>query len=91
MWSRSGDELFYIEPGNPSHMVAVSIDIDPEFNFGTPKELFEWSNFTPNTGRIYDVSSDGNRFLMIKQPQWAQKIIVVTNWFEELKERVPVE
>ena len=44
---------------------------------------------TPN----YDVSPDGQRFLMLKPTEQAQaaptQINVVLNWFEELKRRVP--
>jgi hypothetical protein len=41
----------------------------------------------------YDVSPDGQRFLMLKPSEQAQaaptQINVVLNWFEELKQRVP--
>jgi hypothetical protein len=39
----------------------------------------------------YDVSTDGKRFMMVKQPadQAAPQIVVVQNWLEELKQRVP--
>jgi hypothetical protein len=42
----------------------------------------------------YDVSADGQRFLMIKSPEQASsssltQIVAVQNWFEELKRRVP--
>ena len=41
--------------------------------------------------RTYDVSADGKRFLMVKQPanQAAPQIVVVQNWLEELKRLVP--
>jgi hypothetical protein len=40
----------------------------------------------------YDVTPDGQRFLMIKatEEEVAGQINVILNWFEELKERVPV-
>ena len=40
----------------------------------------------------YDVTSDGQRFVMIQvgeQDSAATQINVVLNWFEELKQRVP--
>jgi hypothetical protein len=41
----------------------------------------------------YDVSPDGQRFLMLKdetqQATTSTQIVVVQNWFEELKRRVP--
>jgi hypothetical protein len=58
----------------------------------------EWSEgyFTfpgGNPGRTYDVSPDGQRFLMIKSDTSGQAgapsmLIIVHNWFEELKARV---
>jgi hypothetical protein len=62
---------------------------------GTPKMLFEGQYqlldlSTPN----YDVSSDGQRFLMLKaaeQAESATQINIVLNWFEELKQKIPME
>ena len=41
----------------------------------------------------YDVSTDGKRFLMVKQPanQAAPQIVVVQNWTEELKRLAPTK
>jgi hypothetical protein len=39
----------------------------------------------------YDVSPDGKRFLMLKaadEDQGVRQIVVVQNWFEELKRRM---
>jgi hypothetical protein len=47
---------------------------------------------TPFTNPNYDVSPDGQRFLMVKaseQEQASTQINVVLNWLEELKRRVP--
>lgn len=50
-------------------------------------------SFTPF--RTYDMSPDGKRFLMMKNADarptasTAPRIIVVQNWFEELKRMVP--
>jgi len=55
--------------------------------------LFQGS-YTPTTGTFpfYDVSPDGQRFLMLKPAETAApgtQIVVVQNWFEELKRLVP--
>ena len=55
--------------------------------------LFE-GPYEPTYGTVpnYDVSADGQRFLMVKaseQEQASTQIDVVLNWFEELKRRVP--
>jgi eukaryotic-like serine/threonine-protein kinase len=91
VWNRNGRELFY-RSGNK--MMAVGIITQPTFVAGKPKVLFEGQYQTnPTMNANYDVSADGQRFLMLK-PTSAQdsaptQINVVLNWFEELKQRVP--
>ena len=49
---------------------------------------------TGSVGANYDVTADGQRFLMVKgdeQGASANQINVVLNWFEELKQKVPVK
>jgi Tol biopolymer transport system component len=94
MWNRNGRELFY-RSGNK--MMAVQVTTQPGFSVGKPTMLFEKeyakSEF-PATGVAYDVSADGQRFLMVKETDQnaaAAQINVVLNWFEELKRRVPAE
>ena len=91
VWNRNGRELFY---RNGNKMMAVDITTQPGFSAGKPHILFEGPYVpTPATFPNYDVSLDGQRFLMLKpseQEQAAQtQINVVLNWFEELKQRVP--
>jgi serine/threonine-protein kinase len=92
VWARSRRELFY---RNGAKMMAVEITPGQSFKAGTPQLLFEGTYETrPGvTEPNYDVSPDGQRFLMIKpsaQTEGAAQIHVVINWFEELKQRVPV-
>ena len=92
LWNRNGQELFY---RNGNKMMAVEMTTKPSFSPGTPKILFEGQYqilptiSTPN----YDVSPDGQRFLMLKPVEQEQtattQINVVLNWFEELKQKVP--
>ena len=71
----------------------VSTAARPSFSAGKPRVLFEGPY--ARSGRSspdYDVSPDGQRFLMLKaseQAQAATQIVVVQNWFEELKQKVP--
>jgi serine/threonine protein kinase len=98
LWSPDGRELFYLTDGNS--VMAVGVEIKPTFSLGTPKELFHGS-FVNGTGEgtPWDLHPDGDRFLMIKPPGAPLstvasprfKIIIVTNWFEELKQQAPVE
>jgi serine/threonine-protein kinase len=92
VWSRNGRELFY---RNGNKMMAVDVATQPSFTGGKPRLLFEGPYVpTPATFPNYDVSSDGQRFLMLKPSESAEaaptQINVVLNWFEELKRRVPV-
>jgi Tol biopolymer transport system component/predicted Ser/Thr protein kinase len=90
-WNPNGRELFY---RSNDKMMAVDIATQPGFAAGTPRMLFEGRyEVAPVPSANYDVSSDGQRFLMIKPSEQAQaartQINVVLNWFEELKRRVP--
>jgi hypothetical protein len=74
--------------------MAVPVETDPTFTAGTPAMVFEGDYLLGPGGRTYDVSPDGERFLMIKpveSPAGEQKIVVVQNWFEELKRLAPTE
>ncbi len=74
-------------------MMAVDVTTEGTFSAGKPKVLFEGSYVpTPRSFPDYDVSPDGQRFLMLKSAEEATptQINVVLNWFEELKQKVPV-
>jgi eukaryotic-like serine/threonine-protein kinase len=91
MWNHNGRELFY-RSGNK--MIAVEITTQPSFSAGKPKLLFS-GEYQPTLviNANYDVSPDGQRFLMVKPSESAEaaptQINVVLNWFEELKQKVP--
>jgi serine/threonine-protein kinase len=90
MWNPKGGELFY-RLGR--RFIAVPVSLQPTFAAGKPITLFEAdyaaSEF-PLTSPGYDVSPDGQRFLVAKdvEPPPTQ-INVVVNWIEEVKRRVP--
>jgi hypothetical protein len=91
-WSRDGRELFYTWE---DAMMAVPVQTTPGFKAGTPQVVFKGDYLAPQSGRTYDVSPDGKRFLMIKaapevEAPASASIIVVQNWLEELKRRVPI-
>jgi eukaryotic-like serine/threonine-protein kinase len=91
VWNRNGRELFYRSGDN---MLAVEISTQPAFAAGKPRMLFQAPYLSsPVTFPNYDVSPDGQRFLMLKPVEQAQaaptQINVVLNWFEELKRLVP--
>jgi len=90
VWNSNGRELFY---RNGDKMMAVEITTQPGFSAGNPEMLFE-KQYASVLVRVpnYDVSPDGQRFLMIKGSEQAApvtQINVVLNWTEELKRRAP--
>jgi serine/threonine-protein kinase len=98
LWSPEGSELFY-RPGLSSVPTLRSVDIitEPAFAFSNEQTL-PVEGFTVAGGyRDYDMSPDGERLLMVfpvDRPDTGEparpQINIVLNWFEELKERVPV-
>ena len=85
VWSADGSELFYTT-SDWKMMMVVSIQTRPTFQAGSPRVLFDMRSYKPG----FDISPDGQRFLMIKPPKGeAGQINVVLNWFEELKRLVP--
>ncbi len=69
--------------------MAVSVDL-ASGRIGRPTALFTGSFISLNfASPSYQVTPDGNRFLMIKRlPELApRRVNVVLNWFEELREK----
>jgi len=99
VWALNGRELFFV---NGSALMAVAVQMTPTFTAGNPTTLFEGPSMLLDgrsigtmTGRTYDVSRDG-RFLMIKKNAGSSEdtaapasMVVVQNWFEELKAKLP--
>ena len=67
----------------------------PTFSAGSPAKVFDTKYVESNPSRHYDVSADGQRFLMIKDSATGDpnatpaSMVVVEHWFEELTQRVP--
>jgi len=92
LWAPDGKELYY---RNGDQLMAVSIQVEPAFSAGTPQLLFGGDFAHPiyqSLDSIYDVTSDGQRFVMVKksdQQSAPAQINVVLNWFDELERLVP--
>ena len=83
IWAQDGQELFY---RNGDRMMVVAVETESGFSAGVPRLLFEGQSVLDSHPR-YDVSPDGQRFLL-SRIEGAAQIKVVPNWFEELKGRV---
>jgi Tol biopolymer transport system component len=97
-WAADGRELFYVQAdyGNRTRtLLGVRISTAPEFQAGVPHVVFEHEDLAIAWGRSYDVSRDGQRFLMAltkERPgdRAPTQMILVQNWFDELRRLVPV-
>ena len=92
LWARNGRELFYLD--RESKLTTVPVQTSgPALVHGSPVRALDTAYARGLGGsRPYDVSPDGQRFLMIKEDLTAAKpagLIVVLNWPEELKRLVP--
>ncbi len=106
-WARDGRELFYL---GRRGMTAVEMKINGgNIVPGKPVELFRARGisidpvrYDMNPVRFYDVTPDGQRFVIVYQEQpeadedpykkhHGQMVNVVLNWAEELKQKVPTE
>jgi serine/threonine-protein kinase len=94
VWKPGGGELYY---RNHAKMMAVSVNTNPSFVAGAPQLLWEgvYAEGTSSacgppgpTSSNYDVSPNGERFLMIKDSETdsvATQVNVILNWSDELK------
>ncbi len=104
LWSRDGKELFYVgRNGFPAPLMVADVRADggkftvvsrkPVWNSNPPPPLFMSAG--AQIFRNYDLSPDGRRFIVLKDVKPAgaaeapEQIIIVQNWVEELKRRVP--
>ena len=94
LWARSGRELFYVNAAR--EIVVAPVATGPAPQIGVRRVLFKMreelylanqENYTP-----FDISSDGQRFMMARKVRAAEAkftpLIVTENWFEELRQRV---
>jgi len=86
LWSHSGRELFYRD--RSGGLIAVEVKTTTTFSFGRPTLLFPANGFaSERLGLQYALAPNDQRFLMIRPltSRTPDKLIVVNNWFEELK------
>jgi serine/threonine-protein kinase len=106
VWRADGRELFYAEgtttqapgqqqqPGSADiRMMAVTVTTQPTISFGQPRPLFSGRYSMNAPARGFDVTADGQRFLLLQERERAADVIttmtVVQNWFEELTSPSP--
>jgi len=86
-WRSDGKELFYLS--SDYKMMAAPVTMGANFDAGVPAALFQATPRQPvstNDQFAYDVSRDGQRFLIltqVKQPD-TQPMSIVLNWAAKL-------
>ena len=96
LWSRDGRELFYVSPANA--LMRVGVERAASWAATTPAMLLkEGSVITAGGvfGRSYDISPDGQRFLVLKAVGASNapppQLVVVQHFDETLKRLVPTK
>ena len=90
VWNPDGKELFF---RHKDQMMSVDITTQPTFSASKPKVLFQ-GDYALSAGTLanYDVSKDGQRFLMVQEGADETEpthINMILNWFDELKRLAP--
>ncbi len=91
VWSWDGREMFYQEG---QKIMAVKVATLPDFEAFEPVPLFEGDYIFQGPARQWDVSSDGQRFVLTHvdtSGAEGPRIHVVLNWFDELRRLAPAE
>jgi serine/threonine-protein kinase len=92
VWRRDGKELFFWDKSGA--LMGVAIRPGLQWSAGLPSKILEpgvYIRGNEPAAPTYDVSLDGQRFLMIKpladsrEDAAPMTIVVIQNWFEELK------
>ncbi|MGQ0641991.1 MAG: protein kinase domain-containing protein [Gemmatimonadaceae bacterium] len=83
-WASDGRRLFY---RRGRQMLAAWVNTAPTFSVTGRAVLFEGNYSTNTSHQNYDVTPDGQGFLML-QPDTDAELVVVLNWLSELRTRI---
>jgi Tol biopolymer transport system component/DNA-binding winged helix-turn-helix (wHTH) protein len=85
-WARNGKKLFFVQAGT---LMETPVLATSKFWAGAPVPLFAHGGFGHGLEPNYDVSPDGERFLVPGPSEQSRErlIHVVQNWFAEFRNR----
>jgi serine/threonine protein kinase/sugar lactone lactonase YvrE len=86
-WNPAGGELFWYQSGGD--LMAVDVQVKPNLTLGVPRVLFNWQPSWLLRYLEYDVSSDGQRFVLVAladENESVQAISMTENWSAEFDE-----
>jgi hypothetical protein len=92
VWSLDDSELFFRPTQTIPILKRIGVTREPAFSWGAEEQMPIENSVTVSHSRDYDITPDGEQFIVVlpTDQQDAGRIPVVLNWFEELKERVPI-
>jgi dipeptidyl aminopeptidase/acylaminoacyl peptidase len=87
VWSRDGRELFYRAGDN---LMSVQVRTRGDLVLGARRKLLDLSGYDSGLFHEFDVSSDGQRFLLIRSDPASRpvRLDIILNWFNELRRKV---
>jgi serine/threonine-protein kinase len=92
-WSREGRELLFVTDARPRRLMAVDVRTAPEFSAGRPREIFAAGLDLPGGSSSYDLSPDGQRFLVLEDKETPDRAVenlhVILNGFGLFAPAVP--
>jgi len=101
LWAPGGDELFFFQRGEggqlgggPGAMMVARVRTEPTFEVLAIDTLYTLPEgyVSSTNGDFYDVTPDGQRFLMgrvVESARTVSRYILVQNFLEELRRLVP--
>ncbi len=86
-----GGEIVYMDGGA---LMSVAVETKPAFRASKPVKVLDYRYLSGPPGRLFDASPDGRSFLVVKpepreQIGAAVPMVLVLNWIEELKGKLP--
>ncbi len=95
VWAHNGRELFYIRPSPARQMMVAAVETELTFRVGEREALFPLGSdyHLPARYAAYDVAADDKHLFMVRGVAFGDELvpstlIVVENFFEELKVKV---
>jgi serine/threonine-protein kinase len=91
VWSPDGRELYFTAPSTQGSgerdMMAVRVELTPTLRVSAPRRLFSGPFMNGgDMGQAFGITPDGRRFLLVRShPDSATQLLVVQNWFAELR------
>ncbi len=68
-------------------MMAASVETRSGFSVGSRTQLFVGAFATDDVFPSYDVTRDGQRFVLVQSEVSSSDVIVLLNWFGQLRPR----